>query len=129
MRSVEEFYRGSQVRVFRLDRERLRAALAERARELLRSDPEVLEVRLFGSLAQGGAAPGSDADVWVLLRDGAAPFLARTERLRRAFEGLGIACDVISHSESEWERLRQEGRRIVRAVLEEGLELANRRAR
>jgi predicted nucleotidyltransferase len=87
----------------------------------------VLEVRLFGSLARGTATPGSDADVWVLLRDGGPPFLERVAELARSFEGLGVGCEVVAHTESEWERLRRERRRIVRAVMDEGLELASRR--
>ena len=114
--------------MFRIDRDPLLAALAERAAALLLGRPEVLEVRLFGSLARGHATPGSDVDLWVLLREGADPFLARSAALSRCFEGLGIACDVLAYTESEWSRMRDERRRIVDAVEREGIVLARRTA-
>ena len=128
MRPVEESYRGRHVRVFRIDRDRLLAALTEQAAALLLARPEVLEVRLFGSLARGHATPGSDVDLWILLRVGADPFLARSAALSRCFEGLGIACDVLAYTESEWRRMRDDRRRIVDAVEREGIVLARRSA-
>jgi predicted nucleotidyltransferase len=127
LRSVEESYHGEQVRIFRLNRGRILSALRERARELVASSSEIVEVRLFGSLARNGATPGSDADVWVLMKDGAPPFIERVVQAARYFEGVGVGCDVIAYTESEWEQLRRERRRIVDAVLGEGIELASRR--
>jgi predicted nucleotidyltransferase len=113
--------------VFQLDRARVLGAFTERARSLLAAREDVLEVRLFGSLARDGAAPGSDADVWVLLTDGAPPFLERSADLARSFEGTGIGCDVLAYTESEWEELRCERRRIVEVVESEAILLASRR--
>jgi hypothetical protein len=48
--AVEECYRDRQVRVFRLERDTILRELESRARRLLAERPEVLEVRLFGSL-------------------------------------------------------------------------------
>jgi hypothetical protein len=62
----------------------------------------------------------------VLLRDGAPPFLERTAELLRGFEGIGTGCDLVAYTESEWEQMRREGRRLVHAVLDEGVELARR---
>jgi hypothetical protein len=61
--AVEECYRGSAVRVFRLRRDTLLADLEKRSRRLLDDRPEVVEIRLFGSLVTGQAGPGSDADI------------------------------------------------------------------
>ena len=126
--SVDESYRGRNVRVFRLDRERVRALLAEKASALLAARPDAIEVRLFGSLARGDAAPGSDADLWVLLRDGALPFLERGADLSRFFEGTGVGCDLLAYTEGEWAEMRHERRRLVEVVEREGLVLASRTA-
>lgn len=127
MRAVDECYRGRSVRVFRLDREGVIASLRERAVAVLAARPDVLEVRLFGSLARGNAVPGSDADLFVLLRDGAPPFLDRLPPLLREFSGLGIGCDVIAYTESEHEEARTRGDAFVKALDEEGTVLASRR--
>jgi predicted nucleotidyltransferase len=124
LRSVERCYQGRNVRVFRLDRDGTIARLRERARALVASDPDVREVRLFGSLARGDAHPGSDADLFVVLRDGAAPFLDRIPALTRHFTGLGIGCDVIAYTESERTALVARGDAFARVVLDEGVVLA-----
>jgi len=126
LQSVEECYRGRSVRVFRLDREGTLARLRRRARTLLEQRPDVLEVRLFGSLARGEARPGSDADLFIVLRDGAPPFLDRIPDLTRYFAGLGIGCDVIAYTESECRALAERHDGFARAVLDEGMPLARR---
>lgn len=126
MRSVEECYRGRNVRVFRLDQAAVLARLRARARRLLERRPDAVEVRLFGSFARGEARPGSDADLFVVLRDGAGPLLERLPGLAREFEGVGVGCDVIAYTESEARASRARGDAFARAVYEEGVVLATR---
>lgn len=121
MRGVKEFYRGKQVRVFRFERtdvlERLRAC----AERLLRDRSDVLAVWLFGSLARGRASPGSDADLMIIVRDGAGPFLDRSESLAPYFRNVGVGCDVLVYTESEIDRLQRGGPSLARTALREGV--------
>jgi predicted nucleotidyltransferase len=126
LRSVEECYRGRSVRVFRLDTAGVLARLRVRAREVLERRPDVVEVWLFGSLARAEGRPGSDADLFVVLRDGAAPLLDRLADIAREFGGLGIGCDVIAITESESRALRDRGDAFGRAVFDAGVSLARR---
>jgi predicted nucleotidyltransferase len=109
LQSVTECYRGRSVRIFRLDRAGTLDRLRERARQLIEQRDDVLEVRLFGSLAHGEAHPGSDADLFVVVRDGAPPFLDRIPDLARRLGGVGIGCDVIAYTESEYQALLAPG--------------------
>jgi predicted nucleotidyltransferase len=127
LNSVAECYRGNGVRVFRLDRDGIITALRQRAERLVAERPEVLEVRLFGSLASGGAKPGSDADLWILLEPTRMPFLDRSASLVRWFSGLGVGCEVMAYTEHEWRVLAAEGRRIVEVVDTQGVALTTRR--
>lgn len=126
MRSVEECYRGRDVRVFRVDQAAVMTRLRERARSVLQRRPDVVEVRLFGSLARGQARPGSDADLFVVVRDGAGAFLDRVPGLAREFSGIGLGCDVIAFTESETREARARGDAFARAVFDEGMTLARR---
>lgn len=126
MRSVEESYRGKHVRVFRLDWRAVLARLEERASRLLAEEPQAREVWLFGSLARGEAAPGSDADLLVVLEASALPFLERSARAARHFEGVGVGCDVLAYTRAELESLRREGAALPRRVEAEGRVLARR---
>jgi predicted nucleotidyltransferase len=122
--SVEECYRGRNVRVFRLDREGVLDRLRERAQAVLARRPDVVEIRLFGSLARGEARPGSDADLFVVLRDGAPGLMERVTSLAREFSGVGIGCDVIAYTESEARALAKRRNAFARVVFEEGQLLA-----
>ena len=128
MKSVEECYRGSNVRVFRLDTTAVIARLKERAARLVERRADVVEVRLFGSLARGAAHPGSDADLFVVVRDGAGPFPERIPDLARGFEGIGVGCDVIVFTESETQAAKVRGDAFMHVVFDEGVTLATRRA-
>jgi predicted nucleotidyltransferase len=126
LQSVEKCYQGSNVRVFRLDQEGVVARLRARAHTLVENDPDVLEVRLFGSLARGEGHPGSDADLFIVVRDGARPFLDRIPILARHFAGVGIGCDVIVYTHSERTALAARHDAFSRAVLDAGISLARR---
>ena len=126
MRSVEECYRGRSVRVFRLDRAGVISRLRERARAVLERRLDVVEIRLFGSLARGDARPGSDADLFVVVHDGAPPLLDRLADLSREFAGVGIGCDVIVFTESEARALIARADAFSRAVFNGGVTLAGR---
>jgi predicted nucleotidyltransferase len=113
--------------VFRLDAPALIARLRERAREVLARRPDVVEVRLFGSVARGDAHPGSDADLFVLIHDGAVPFLERLPDLAREFESTGVGCDLIAYTESELHAAQARGDAFIRTIADEGVVLASRR--
>jgi predicted nucleotidyltransferase len=93
---------------------------------LLQQRSDVLEVRLFGSLARGVARPGSDADLFIVVRDGAAPFLDRSAALAPYFTGVGIGCDLIAYTESECRMLAERHDAFACAVLDESIPLAQR---
>jgi len=124
LQSVEQCYQGRNVRVFRLARDAVVARLRQRARTLVERNAAVVEVRLFGSLARGDAHPGSDADLFIVLRDCDQPFLERIPDLARHFAGVGIGCDVIAYTESERAALAARADGFARAVLTEGITLA-----
>jgi predicted nucleotidyltransferase len=102
---VKELYRGSRVRVFRLDREGVLERLRHAAARLLAERPEVVRVWLFGSLARGDASPGSDADLIIVVRDGAEAFLERAAPLMPFFDDVGVGCDVLVYTETELDQL------------------------
>ena len=125
MRGVSERYRGKHVRVFRLDREGVIARLRACAARLMAAREEVLQITLFGSLARGDAGPGSDADLLIVVRDGAARFLDRSLALAPYFEDVGVGCDLLVYTESEVADM-ETSPSMVQTAMEEGMRLGER---
>jgi len=73
---VREESSGS-VKVFWLEKDELLESLKKEARRLGEENPEIERIILFGSLAQGRAIPGSDADLLIILTRIEKPFLER----------------------------------------------------
>lgn len=112
------------VTVFSLDRERILRELRSAAEELGERHAEVEAVWLFGSLARGDAAPGSDADVIVLLSASNVPFLDRMPRYH--LDGVSIGVDLLPYTVDEFEALGERSPRFHKAVLAERVVLFQR---
>ncbi|RMF27042.1 MAG: nucleotidyltransferase domain-containing protein [Chloroflexi bacterium] len=115
---------SGSVRTFWLDRSAVLDELTRFARSLVEHFDEVERVILFGSMARGDAVPGSDADLLLILRESALPFLERTVRYRLG--GLSIGVDLFPYTRQEMDRLLDEGHPFLRQALREGVELARR---
>jgi predicted nucleotidyltransferase len=84
--------------------------------------PEVERVLLFGSLARGEAAPGSDADLLLILSSAGQPFPERIPRYLPT--GLPLGVDVFPHTTDEIERMQAAGNPFIVRALHEGIDLA-----
>lgn len=81
--------------------------------------PDVLGVYLFGSLAEGRAVPGSDADVLVLLKQSQRRWLDRPLEFWDHFVDCGIGVELFCYTEEESARVP-----LARRALERGVHLA-----
>lgn len=124
MSGVRESFSSNRVRVFRLDTERVLSGLRARATRLAGERPEVLEVRLFGSLMRGDALPGSDADVLIVVSASDQPFRDRLPTYAPFFEGAGVSCDLFVYTAREL--ADGDARAFANRARAEGLLLASR---
>lgn len=114
----------SSVRVVCPDWAAVFASLNAWAEELVRADPAVLGVLLYGSLARGDYAPGSDADLLVVLRDSPHEPAERSRFL--APLRLPICYEVLVYTEEELTRLLDGGLPLLRRALADGRWLSRR---
>lgn len=112
------------VKVRFLDRDRVVDELKRIALALAGEFPNVLEVRLFGSLARGNYAPGSDADVLIILREDARPMLDRIPDFLRRFWDVSVPVEVFPYTGAELEGMRRRGISFVNSIDREGIRLA-----
>lgn len=114
------------VKVFYLDGERAIGVLRELAEAALREEPNNEEILLFGSLSPGDYAPGSDADLLILLREDARPSIDRIPQFMRAFSGAGLPVEVFPYTRGEMERMEQSKNLFIERILREGIIIARR---
>lgn len=112
------------VRVLSPDWRKVFLGLEDWAKALAGADPNVLGVLLYGSLARGDYAPGSDADLIVVVTDSSYRPGERAYHLPPL--RLPICHEILVYTEGELSRLQQEDLPFVRRALAEGRWLAGR---
>lgn len=121
MRSVVQRRSYGSVKVFWLNRDAALRALRKAASRLVSEREDVAAVYLFGSLAEGRAVPGSDADVLVLLERSGRRWVERSLDFQHYFDDCGLPVELFCYTREEAETVPL-GRRAVR----DGLRLAGR---
>lgn len=99
------------------------------AENLLARHSEAFAVILFGSPARGDYAPGSDADLLVVLDSDERRFIDRIPDYLREFLDAPAPPEVFPYTSQELERMRATGNQFVERALAEGIVLAERRPR
>ncbi|MBI4513122.1 MAG: nucleotidyltransferase domain-containing protein [Gemmatimonadetes bacterium] len=109
------------VTVFWLDRDEALRRLRDAARGLVQGRGDVVAVYLFGSLAEGRAVPGSDADVLILLSDSSRRWLDRPLEFQPYFRRCGVGVELFCYTGEEAEEVP-----LARRARERGIVLAAR---
>ncbi len=107
--------------VFWLDRAEALRRLSQAASRLVEERPDVRAVYLFGSLTEGRAVPGSDADILILLESSDRRWLDRPLEFYPYFEGVGLPVDLFCYTVAEVEQVA-----LARHALARGLLLVGR---
>ena len=89
------------VKVRFLNRNEILPRLVNLAQKLLAARKDVLEVSLFGSLVRGNYAPGSDADLYILLKEDSRRFIDRIPEFLKHFSGAGLPVEVFPYTLEE----------------------------
>ena len=110
---------SGSVKVTYLDVEAARCEIRQAAHELARRRPEIERVLLFGSLATGRAAPGSDGDLLVILKESDRAFLDRIPLYTPL--GCKVGLDVFPYTRAEVESMAENS--LVARAVAEGVEI------
>ncbi|MCX5885331.1 MAG: nucleotidyltransferase domain-containing protein [Proteobacteria bacterium] len=112
------------VKVKFLNRDEVFPRLATCAKQLLASKPDVLEVSLFGSFVRGNYAPGSDADIFILLKKDQRRFIDRIPEFLDHFPGVGVPIEVFPYTIEEIEKMEDQG--FIKTIQKEKITLDSR---
>ncbi len=107
------------MRVFWLKRDELIKELSRVAKEVGERDDKVVKIVLFGSLAEGKAVPGSDADILILLREDKRKFMDRIPEYLQKFS-INFPVEVFPYTLSEINPLIEEALKKGTVLFERG---------
>ncbi|HQO37094.1 MAG TPA: nucleotidyltransferase domain-containing protein, partial [bacterium] len=123
-RSAVQIQSFGSVTIAFLDRQAVIDGLRECAERLVRADPRVRAVGLFGSLARGDATPSSDADVLIVLSEHpTTPWFKRIPDYSRAFDGISLGVEPFPYTLAEIRNMLS-GPGFMRTVIRELIPLA-----
>jgi Nucleotidyltransferase domain len=111
----------SSVRVRYLNRDAVVSELRRLAVELGGQRPEILEIRLFGSLARGERNPWADADLLIVLETSDVAVRDRMPLYKPS--GSPIPMDLTVCTRAELDRELAAGNRFIHRILGESLVL------
>jgi predicted nucleotidyltransferase len=112
------------VKVRFLNRNEIFLRLSVLAQQLLRSRADVIEVSLFGSLVRGNYAPGSDADIYIVLKEDRRKMIDRIPEFLDHFSKVGLPVEVFPYTLNEIERMSEGG--FIKTVQREKVILSSR---
>lgn len=114
---------SGSVKIISINRNEVLARLRAAARRLRAEQPEVVEVRVFGSIARGDQIGTSDVDVLVLFRKQVwTDPIAQIQALYAYFD-LPLGVDILVYSEEQLARRLQAGDAFTRKMWQESLVL------
>lgn len=114
---------SASVRIFSLPREALLTRLRQISARLRAERPEVLDVRLFGSLARGDATAFSDVDLLILTQADDEPDpIQRILRYLPYFD-LDRGVDVLVFTTTEWQARLAQGDPFAQTLMRESVSL------
>lgn len=114
---------SASVRIFSLPREALLTRLRQIIARLRAERPEVLDVRLFGSLARGDAMAFSDVDLLILIQaDAEMDPIQRILRYLRYFD-LNRGVDILVFTAAEWQARLAQGDPFAQTLMRESISL------
>ena len=113
------------VKIKSLNKNKVLRKLKHIAGGIIKENPKVMEISLFGSLARGNYTGRSDADILIVLKEDSRRFIGRIPRYLSSFLYADIPVDVFPYTEEELKQLRKENL-FIKRILDEKIILINR---
>jgi len=113
---------SDSVRVKYLNRAEILTQLRQAAK-ILKQNPNVHKVILFGSLVRGDFVPGSDADICIVLNQDNQRIIDRIPQFFDFFDDVQIPVEVFPYTIQECETMQQANNSLLREIMTTGIEL------
>ena len=115
------------VKLISIDKEELFRVLNETAIKIKEENSEVIDIRLFGSIAKKEDTGKSDVDIIIIVSGSSADIFHRSLKFRRYFD-IEVAVDILVYTEQEVDQMLKEGNNFIKNILNESISLIAKEA-
>jgi predicted nucleotidyltransferase len=115
------------VKLISIDKEELFRALNETAIKIKEENSELIDIRLFGSIAKKEDTGKSDADIIIIVSDSSEDIFHRSLKFRRYFD-IQVPVDVLVYTKPEIEQMLKEGNYFIKDILNKSISLITKEA-
>ena len=113
---------SGSVKFISINKQKLLPKLKKIASIIKRKNPEVIDVRLFGSIAKNEDIGTSDIDIVIILNNSEENLFQRILKYKKYLD-LPIPVDVLVYTEDEIEKMIKEKNFFIKTILEESRSL------
>ncbi len=112
----------NSVSLIAINRDALLSSLKEISVKLKCENPNIKEIRLFGSIAKGEQTGKSDVDILIIVSSSDTPIVLRSVKYRKYFD-IEIPVDIIVYTENELNIMLKQGNKFIKEILKESIQL------
>ena len=110
------------VKVISINKKELMEKLKKVRDTIKREETEVIDIRIFGSIAKNEETGVSDLDILIILRESKETPLKRILKYRKYFN-LGIPVDILVYTEEEIKKMVKEDNFFIKNILKESISI------
>ena len=110
------------VKVISIDKKELMEKLKKIKDTIKREETEVIDIRIFGSIAKNEETGVSDLDILIILKKSKETPLKRVLKYRKHFK-LGIPVDILVYTEDEIRKMVKEDNFFIKNILKESISI------
>ena len=110
------------VKVISIDKKELMEKLKKIRDTIKREETEVIDIRIFGSIAKNEETGTSDLDILITLKKSEETPLKRTLKYRKYFN-LSIPVDIFVYTEEEIRKMVKEDNLFIKNILKESISI------
>ncbi|MBI4654910.1 MAG: nucleotidyltransferase domain-containing protein [Nitrospirae bacterium] len=115
------------VKLISIDKKVLFKVLNETAIRIKEENSELIDIKLFGSIAKKEDTGKSDVDIIIIVSDSSEDIFHRSLKFRRYFD-IQVPVDVLVYTKPEIEQLLKEGNNFIENILNESISLIAKEA-
>ena len=93
------------------------------AAKVLKKDPNIVKIYLFGSFVREDFVPGSDADICIVMKEDHRRIIDRIPQYLNYFSNVSVPVDIFPYTIEEFDNMKRSHNNFAQEIITTGREL------